>query len=343
MSFSISAGVVVGYGSIGRYHADLLAERFDKLAIVEVDAVVREQAAAAHPAATVVEDLAALDDGSWPWADSLVAVATWGPSHAALVHELAGRGVTTVLCEKPLATSIADARRLAAAPLRLAVHFHLRYTGFVEGIAALSEAHGLGDPVGMLVDGGARCLVTNGIHYVDLASAVFDERPSSAIGNARGQAINPRSPDLGFYEGTAAWTFPSGRDLTIAFTNSSSIEERLRILYRDATLDADAALDVVLARRPVEDVERFPAVTRTGRATEVLHQGPVTGIVAYPQPTALLLDDLVTGRHGAVDGDAGAAAVEACIAALAAGRDGRSISLPVADDDPLVDERWSIS
>src|SRR4051794_18894303 len=98
--------LVIGYGSIGRRHARVLASLTPALVIVNRRESVRTQAAHDHPGARVVERLEELDQEDFPWADTLAVIATWGPSHASLFHALADRGVRRILCEKPLAASV---------------------------------------------------------------------------------------------------------------------------------------------------------------------------------------------------------------------------------------------
>ena len=57
------------------------------------------------------------------------------------------------------------------------------------------------------VNGGAAGIVTNGIHYLDLAISIFNSSPKSVFSNLFSSSINPRSSDLDFWEGTAYFNF----------------------------------------------------------------------------------------------------------------------------------------
>ena len=50
----------------------------------------------------------------------------------------------------------------------------------------------------MNVNGGANCIVTNGIHFLDLACSVFEKEPTNVFAKVESKNINPRGKHLGF-------------------------------------------------------------------------------------------------------------------------------------------------
>ena len=341
-----AAAVVVGYGSVGRRHAAVASSLAPALAIVESKAEAREGAATDHPQATIAADLAGLDSAGFPWPDAVAVIATWGPSHASVFHALADRGVRRILCEKPMASSVCDAVTMVARARRdgiaLGVHHYVRYAGLAPALRALAAEHQLGQPVSLVVEGGAACLLTNGIHFVDFASELFDGEPERVVSTASGDPINPRSPDLHLYGGTAIWSFAEGREAIISFSNRSSVAPSARIFYRDAVVELDGALEARVLRRDPEAVQRFPAVTRTGPASELRFQGTIPGVRGYLDGMRRAFEDVASGDV-LCPGEAGAAAVTACIGALVASRDGRSVTLPVDPASTQGREPWPIS
>jgi predicted dehydrogenase len=347
MTGPVSTGVLVGYGSVGRRHARVLAGLAPSLTIVEAKELGRAQAQADHPSALVVESLDALDGHGVSWESALAVVATWGPSHAPLFHALADRGVRRIMCEKPLASSVALANGMVCRALRdgiaLAVHHYIRYSGLAPALRRLADEHGLGEPAAVRVEGGASCLLTNGVHWLDFASDLFGATPVRVVSTARGEAINPRSPDLMLYEGTAAWTYADGREATISFSNRSSVALTARVYYRNAVAEVSSGLDVTLLRRDAAAVARFPAVTRTGAASERAYAGHLPGVPEYDDAMCHALTELAGGEPLTAPGVVGAAAVGACIGALAASREGRAVSLPIDPAGALGMEVWPIS
>jgi predicted dehydrogenase len=344
---SEAVGLLVGYGSVGAHHGRVLAGRYGSLAIVDTGADAQVRAREAHPDATVVGSLDELGAQGWDMAASRATIATWGPSHAPLLDDLLGRGVRHLLVEKPMASSVAAAQgmvdRAAAAGARLGVHLQRRVSGVIPGVHALADRHQLGTLVAVTVDGGARCLVTNGMHWLDLVCGLFGALPTEVTSTARGQAINPRSPDLQFYEGTAVWQFPDDRALTMAFTNRSSADERLRLWYRDAVIDLTPAGAARVAKRPAEQVERFPAVTRTGTPSEIVDEGPVADVLDVPASTTAIWAELDGGGPLTLAPSVAVGVLGACIGALAAGDAGCRVALPIDPQSDLGTKEWPIS
>jgi predicted dehydrogenase len=341
------AGLVLGYGSIGRRHTQVLSTITPALVIVDGKESSCRQAAQDHPAARVVERLEALDDVDFPWPHTLAVIATWGPSHASLFHALADRGVRHILCEKPLAASVALAEgmvhRAATERIVLAVNHDIRYARLAPALWQYLAEQGLGEPVALVVAAGAACLVTNGIHWVDFASELFGGAPRQVVSTAVGQPINPRSPELGFYGGTAVWRFDAGREAVISFSNRSSLAPSARLYLRDAVVDIDMDLNVDIRRRDRAAVAQFPAITRTGPAQELLFAGRLPKVRSFLDGLHAAAREVLSSEVRTSPGAVGAAAVGACIGALLAGREGQAIALPIDPTSPAGQEIWPIS
>jgi predicted dehydrogenase len=342
-----TVGLVIGFGSVGHKHARSLADLVPELVIADTNGPAREAAGAAHPGSTVVACLEELDRAGLPWSAVVAVVAAWGPAHASLFHQLADRGVRHVLCEKPLAASVADAFAMAERAeregIRLSVHHYFRYAGAVPSLRALLDDHGLGPPVSMSVTGGAACLVTNGLHWLDFATELFGEPPGAVVSDARGKAINPRSPDLELYGGAATWEFGAGRRLTMDLSLDSSVAMEARVYARDAALDLDENLNARLRRRDPRAVERFPAMTRTGPARDVIFEGVLPGTLPYAEGMRRALEEVRSLAAPLCPGRAGAVAVSGLVGALVSSREGRRVALPIDPASVWGREHWPIS
>ncbi len=340
-------GLLIGYGSVGRYHAEVLNEMCAPLVIVDGKEEARRQASEAIPTARTLEGLADLD-GLALGAETLAVIATWGPSHAPLFHELVDRGVRRILCEKPMANSVAEARKMVERASKdgvaLGVHHFLRFARFAPALLDFAAAHGLGSPVAVVVEGGAACLLTNGLHWIDFASSLFGNAPRRVVSTARGQPINPRSPDLMLYGGTAIWSFGDGREAVISLSERSSVTLTARIYFRDAVVETDKGVErVSVRRRDRAAVERYPAVTRTGPAVETLFEGQLPGMLTFQEGLEAALSETAAGEALTSPGAVGLEAVSSCIGALVAARDGRAIDLPIEANSPEGLEPWPIS
>lgn len=339
--------VVCGYGSIGRRHASLLAPRFDRLAVVDVDADARERAAADHVGVLVAADLDQLAATGWDLRASLAVIATWGPSHHDLFVRLVDLGCRHVLGEKPVADSIerghAMVRLADDHAVAFGVHYIRRYTGLAEGLGALAAELHLGPVEHIAIHGGARCLVTNGIHFVDTACELYGAEPAGVISTARSDPMNPRSRELGFYQGTSVWSFPDGREVAMSFTNRSSLKERIVLYHRDAVVEVFDSRCAVARRRPLADVAAAPSVTRAGDASETVFDGEVPGLRSGTEATGHLVDAIVERDRSVLRPEAILRSLHATIGALAAGRDGVRVALPIDPASALGRERWPIS
>jgi predicted dehydrogenase len=347
------AALVLGYGSIGRRFCRVLHEAGMPLTIVNRREDIRLEAAADFPSARVVDRLEALDGEVVDWEGTLAVIATWGPSHAPLFHALADRGVKRILCEKPLANSVAVAsgmvERAEREHLVLAAHHDLRYAGLAAALRRLLDEHGLGEPVTVVAQGGAAGLLTNGIHWIDFATELFGEAPRRVASTARPEYINPRSPELVFEGGSAIWSFGDCREAVVSFSNRSSVAYRVRVLLRDATADiayrgegTELYLHLTLRRRGAAAV-RGLAITRTGPADKLLFDGLPPGAERFYGGLRAATRDAAAASGTICPGAAGAAAVTACIGALIAGRDGRSVDLPLDTRSVEGREAWPIS
>ena len=135
----------LGLGRLGRLHAENLAGRVPGAvlrAVCDLDPTLRAWALAAMPGVLVTAD--PIEAMEAVGVDAVV-VATTTDSHAALVLEAAARR-RQVFCEKPLALTLGDAGRAAAAARAAGV---LLYVGFMRrldpGYRSAHEAVARGD------------------------------------------------------------------------------------------------------------------------------------------------------------------------------------------------------
>lgn len=144
-----------------------------------------------------------------------------------------------------------------------------------------------------------------------------------------------------FYGGTSAWSFGAGKEATFCFTNRSSVAPSVAVYYRDAVVDMELwSLDVRIRARVREEVEKSPAVTRTGHPVQQIFNGPVPGLRPLEERTVALLDEIEAGDISVPPPLLALQALGASIGALAAGRDRCSVSLPIDPDSDLGRAEW---
>ena len=347
METHLVSGLVIGYGSIGRLHLRVVSNHYDAFGVVDLDQKAIDRAEQDYPGSITARSLSDLDAMGWDWDGTTAVIANWGPVHGSTVDQLLSLGVKRLICEKPLAHSVAVGRRMIEEAERhsalLAVHHPRRYNGLPDGIAAIANEHHLGPPCAFVVHGGASGLVTTGIHFIDLAAQLFGSDPLSVISTACGDPINPRSPDLLFYGGTAIWQYSNGRELVLSMNNQSSVATRIFIYYRDAVIELLNNSDIRVARRLEEEIERFPAVTRLGETSDVVFEGPVPGIIDADAALLRIHRELNESGNISFSGGDAMASIEACVGALASGKTGRSMTLPLDPLDEHAIAEWTIS
>src|SRR5262245_28985271 len=200
----------LGAGSIGRKRLEALARggAVEIVAVADTDPDAAERAAACAPRAHALGSFSDLLDEEL---DGIV-IATPCAQHAEQCIAAFERGLA-VFCQKPLAPTQADTRRVVesaeAADRLLGVDLSYRYTRGIENIRALVRSGGLGDVY--LADltfhdahgpdkpwfyeprlAGGGCLMDLGTHLVDLALFVLDYPPLAGATSrlfARGRPV----------------------------------------------------------------------------------------------------------------------------------------------------------
>lgn len=343
----VKSGLQIGFGSMGRRHASILNDRYERIAIVDSKEEARGKARDDFPDAIVAQSLDELDSSEWNWDTTLAVIATWGPSHLAVFSDLLDRGVRHILCEKPLAHSVKAGTEMVSVAeergIALGTHHKIPYSGFVTGLRLLTNDLDLGDPCAMIVQGGAVGIVTNGIHYLDMASELFGCGPESVVATAVGEDLNPRSPDMMFYGGSGVWSHGKGRSMTMCFTNLSSASESCSIYYRDAVVQVSRNLDVEISRRVRADVEKFPAVTRVGITSDLVFSGAIPGVRLQEERIAATMDEIESGTIAVFPPASALQTLGACIGALTAGKSGNIVKLPIDPLSSIAGTEWPIT
>jgi predicted dehydrogenase len=239
----------LGAGWIGRNRLEALARggNVEIVAVADTDPEAAERAAACAPRARALGSFSDLLDEEL---DGIV-IATPSAQHAEQCIAAFERGFA-VFCQKPLARTQADTRRVVesaeAADRLLGVDLSYRYTRGIENIRALVRSGGLGEVYlahltfhnaygpdkpwfyePRLAGGG--CLMDLGTHLVDLALFVLDHPPLASATSrlfSRGKPVvradyvaeDYATARLDFATGQSAnvecsWRLHAGRDAVI--------------------------------------------------------------------------------------------------------------------------------
>ena len=264
--------IIVGVGSIGLNHLDFLIDRYGSCAVVDTSSAALLRAK--EKFGRKVEVFGTIEEAvrSLYQPEHVTAViANLGPDHLETAMKLINVGIKKIYLEKPMATSIDDCARLIdiskISDTRVVIGFQRRGSGLAGAVNTLAEKYGIGKPTSILVHGGALDMSTTGIHWLDFATEIFQGAPISVLGAGSRAAINPRSPELFFWDGSITWEFKLGQRLTQVFDNRSSLSSEVVVYCRDGIIRVgDGYLE--LGIRDKGEIEKFPQITRCGAVSD---------------------------------------------------------------------------
>lgn len=198
---SIRNAAIVGLGRMGLRHGQVLHNLGLCIAAIadsNPEALTHARGELGVAAEACHADSMALLSGTVP---DLLIVATTAPAHAELVFAAAERGVKLILCEKPMAVSLAQCDRMidtcARHGARLAINHQMRFMEQYTQPKALLESEAYGGVTAVSVVAGNFGLAMNGSHYIEMFRFITGEVPArvSAWFSAGG-VPNPRGPQF---------------------------------------------------------------------------------------------------------------------------------------------------
>jgi predicted dehydrogenase len=182
---------ILGCGGIARAHARAYGGR-DNVTLAagaEVDEERRGKFAAEFSVPQMYADYHELLDKVRP---DVVSVCTWPPLHAEMTVAAAEAGARAVLCEKPMAVSLGECRKMLAAcsrsGTRLVVGHQHRFDANANRAKALLAEGAIGELRWVYGYCGSRDLLANGTHVVDLVRFLMDD---AAVAVVFGQIDRP--------------------------------------------------------------------------------------------------------------------------------------------------------
>ena len=340
----IQEAILVGVGSVGKTHLQHLTHRFDKVTLIDpkiedIKKVFETQIG------THIEFKKSIKEISSVNRSTLVVIANWGPNHYEVFKYFTKLGIKKFLIEKPVVDSLKDMSSMKKyqEKYRLQVITHIpilnaKFTKYLE----MNEKT-IGKPIAINIFGGAKCIATNGVHYIALANKLFSNRPIEVGGYMHSDPINPRKIDLKYYEGGVFWRYPEKRQLCINFSNSSQVNLKIEILYRHAKAEI---YDNTFKLTKITDTEIEnlikPSVTRY--PTEIVFEGEAYVDKIHNNGTAELYN-LLQEKDSCDAIDYGFGATEDLIYSLIANRERKQINLPLRNTTKFFyyKVKWNIS
>jgi len=259
----------------------------------------------------------------------LVIVATTAPSHADLVCRAAASGVGAILCEKPMAVSLAQCDQMieacAASGTRLAINHQMRFMEQYTKAKAIVKEPSFGGLSSITVVAGNFGIANNGSHYFEMFRYLSDEMPASVAAWFSSEDVpNPRGRQYKDKAGSVRLTTASGRRFYMDASPDQGHGMHVTYAGPYGRLDIDELSGH--ARLAVREPEHRPLPTsRYGMPAELREFAIAPADAVAPTRSvlsALLADDDYPG------GDIGRMAVEVLSAAYASDEQGsRTIAL----------------
>lgn len=326
---------LIGAGRMGQAHAAALGQLGVPLtALCDTRAEARESTGAAFG---VPDDMRFSDpDALYARLDrpDLVIIATTADSHCDHVQRAAAAGARAILCEKPLATSVADCDAMLAACRAsgslLAINHQMRFMDQYRDVKAVLDSGALGRLASMTAVGGCYGLAMNGSHYIEALMVLTGSRPASVTAWFSGAPVpNPRGPAFFDQAGEMRIVTEDGRRLNLVIGADQG--HGMTVTYAGATghiFVDELAGEMIVTERQAE--HRSQPATRYGMPVHRRHSP--FAVADNIGPTKAVLDALRAGT-GFPDGQAGRAVVAALAACYASAERGNAaVSLDALGD-----------
>jgi predicted dehydrogenase len=221
----------------------------------------------------------------------LVIIATTADSHRALVEAAAASGARHILCEKPMATSVADCDAMIAACEKsgsaLAVNHQMRFMAQYTVVRDELATGRFGPLASMTVTAGCFGLAMNGSHYCEAFSWLTGSPIVNATAWFSGEPFNnPRGPSFFDQAGEMRFASADGRRLILNIGNDQGhgmtamyatrfghmfVDEFEGICYATARKPEHQSMPVTRYGMPWDRAERkFPPADNVGPTEAVM-------------------------------------------------------------------------
>ena len=328
---------IIGVGRQGRRHIE--AVRSLDLSLVGVsDQSPESRKAAADEHGLSAEDCyldaRAMLEETRP---DCVIVATTAQAHCEYVCMASEAGASYILCEKPMAVSLAECDRMIGVcrdhGVKLAVNHPRRFMEQLTRPFGLIESSSFGGLSSMTVIGGNLGMAMNGTHYIEMFSYMTGEVPDHVTAWFHGSNVpNPRGPQFDDPAGAIRLSTASGKRMYMDIGTDQG--HGVRVVYAGpyGQIDVDQLSGTMRATTRMEEARGLPSTRYDAPSsdTESVIEAP-----SPVSPSAAVLDALLKDG-GAPTGEDGRGAVEVLVAAYVSNERG---SVPVRPDRGLPRER----
>ena len=250
-------------------------------------------------------------------------VATTAPSHAPFVLAAVDAGVRHILCEKPMASSLAQADAMlaacAASGTRLAINHQMRFMDQYTDVKALLGSEALGPLSSVTVAAPNFGLAMNASHYFEMFRYLTDEPVADVTAWFEAEKLaNPRGAAFDDASGRLLARTASGTAMYLDFSARSGWGVQVVYSCQFGQIIVDELRGEMKIAARQADYRALPT-TRYGMPVDVTHRAIAPADVVTP--TAAVWTAMLAGGDWP-DGAAGAHTVRCLVAAHASHRAG---------------------
>jgi predicted dehydrogenase len=329
---------VIGLGRHGLRHVQALAQ-IDQ---VQLTAVCDSRAEAVANATKDLHEVRAYTDWQQLFKNEtldLVSVVTNGPSHAPITLAAAQSGVRYVLCEKPMATSVREAREMIdacrQAKVRLSISHGRRWVSSYQKLRDLIAGGVIGNLAHFSFTCGGGLFAGNGGHILDLARMLSNSNATAVVGKLDNSgAPNPRGREFQDPGAVALYWFANGMRLVVDMCEDLMVPPRIEIAgsHGRITIEDLSARWEILAR---PEAERPAAQSQYWLSLQPVPFAAVELDMVDMLTNALR--ELLSDGKITCTGEDGLASVEMLIGAhISSQRGSVPVKLPLAPDEQQV-------
>jgi predicted dehydrogenase len=346
---------IIGCGRISRPHARSYRQvaATELVAAADVNPVAGAAFAAEFGLERVYVDVDEMLARERP---DIVSICAWPPLHAALTEAACRAGVRAILCEKPIAATLADADRMLAAAraagVLLCVNHQRRFAGRYRRARQVIARGAIGQ-VRRVVGSCGGDLLTDGTHLIDLTRFLLGD---PALAWVFGAVDQRRRPNAG-PDGYGMSEYPSSGKRygnliergTLALVQVADGPRAILEVgnvappgcYQRFVIDGDEGRIEISGDDPSADEPELRVWRRRGRSLTAPRCLP-EGVDGLQQPMADAIAALVVclrrGGEHPLRADSARAALEAIMAIFASARDRQVIELPFSEPDSPLDD-----
>ena len=208
--------VVLGTGRMGRRHIQVVKElSLDLVGVCDSnpEALALAEKEQGVPARIRYSDVSSLLKEMRP---ECVIIATTAPTHCEYTCLAAEAGAKYILCEKPMAVSLAECDRMLEAcqrhEARLAINHQMRFMEQYTEPKRIINSEAFGGLTSITVVAGNFGMAMNGTHYFEMLRYMADEGPDEvAAWFSMEKVPNPRGPQFEDRAGSVRMNTPGGK------------------------------------------------------------------------------------------------------------------------------------